>query len=80
MHHCIVRLLEQLKIVLARSKFVSLEFKTEKMLRRMSVRLWEGIRLLAICLMRCGRDVPLVTQQLMVEKFLGVVSEKPHEV
>ena len=57
---------------------MSLEFKTERTSKRMSVRFVGRSRLAEMCMKRCGRDVIVVKIQLvMVTKFLGTDSVKP---
>ena len=71
-----MQLLGHLKDVLSISCFASLKFKTQRGTREVSVRLWEGDRLMDLCLVCCGRNIPEVKSQLtMVAKFLGVVSK-----
>ena len=46
MHHCFVRLLGHLKDVLSIPCFTSLKLTTQRGTREVSVRLWEGDRLM----------------------------------
>ena len=70
-----------LRKVLSRSKFMSVEFRTEKKTRGMRVRLREGSQLVDVCIMRCGRDMPLIKSQLgMISNVLEAVPEKPDMV
>ena len=57
---------------------MSLVFTIERKTREMGICLWDGSQLVDVCIMRCGKDMPLVKDQLgMVSKLLGATFEEP---
>ena len=65
--------------MLSKAEFVSLKFKTETGSGKMSIRMWEGNRLIGVGSLRCGRDVPIVKSQFaMISKCFNAVSEGPN--
>ena len=58
-----------------------MKLRTENKTSVMSFRLWEGSQLEDVCIMRCGKDMPMIKSQLgMISILLGAVSEKPEIV
>ena len=62
----------------SRSWFMSLEFKIDRKTTGFIIRLWKGSQFVKMCVMRCGRGMPLAKSHLgTIANLLGTVFEKP---
>ena len=78
LHHCFVRLLKHLAVILGREKVYSLEFESTATRRNLSVSFWEGKELVTMTIAHCDRDVPVTKVNVVSSSQLsGAVSTEP---
>ena len=78
LHHCFVRLLRHLAVILGREKVYSLEFESTTTRRNLSVSFWEGKELVTMTIAHCGRDVPVTKSNVVLSsQLLSAVSTGP---
>ena len=78
LHHCLVRLLKYLAVMLGREKVYSLEFESTTTRRNLSVSFWKGKELVTMTIAHCGRDVPVVKSNvLLISQLLSAISTEP---
>ena len=78
LHHCFVCLLKHLATILQREKEYSLEFRSSTTRRSLSISFWEGKELITMAIAHCGRNVPVVKNNVFLSsQLLSAVSTEP---